>query len=85
MFCLNKFCEAGQALAQMLPKASARAAKKISRTKYTLKECAETKYWLELLFETDYITKEMLNSIGSDCEELRKMLSSTIITLTKEA
>ena len=36
-----------------------------------LKECAETLYWLELLYSrTEY------DSLHSDCEELRKLLSS---------
>ena len=40
------------------------------------KERSETLYWLDLLFETDYLTKEQYNSIYSDAVELRKILSS---------
>ena len=39
-----------------------------------LKEADETAYWLELLFESDYITKEQFDSIYSDCDELIKIL-----------
>lgn len=46
-----------------------------------LKECAETKYWLELLHETAYLSPEEFQSIYADCEELRKMLSSTTKTI----
>lgn len=46
-----------------------------------LKECSETQYWLELLKETDYLTKEQYNSLNNDCEEIRRMLSSTTKTL----
>lgn len=46
-----------------------------------LKECRETAYWLELLFETEYLTKEQFESISNDCEELRKMLSYSTKTL----
>ena len=46
-----------------------------------LKECSETQYWLELLYRTDYITEEMYCSMQQDCEELRKMLSSTTKTI----
>ena len=46
-----------------------------------LKECAETLYWLELLHECDYITTPMYVSLHSDCEELRKILSSSTKTL----
>ena len=48
-----------------------------------LKECAETLYWLELLLETDYLSVSEYNSIYADCEELRKMLSSTTKTLSE--
>ena len=47
------------------------------------KECAETGYWLDLLFESNYITEKEYISIKTDCEELRKMLSS-ITKTTKE-
>ena len=45
-----------------------------------LKECAETLYWLELLAECDYIPRPMYLSFCSDCEELRKLLSSSTKT-----
>ena len=48
-----------------------------------LKECAETLYWLELLRETDYLSVSEYNSIYADCEELRKMLSSTTKNLSE--
>ena len=40
------------------------------------KECSETKYWLELLYKTEYLSKDQYNSIDSDCTELLKLLSS---------
>lgn len=40
------------------------------------KECAETMYWLELLHESDILTDQEFNSVYSDCEELKKLLSS---------
>lgn len=46
-----------------------------------LKECSETLYWLELLYQTEYLTKEQFESIYSDCEEMRKMMSSSTKTL----
>ena len=42
-----------------------------------LKECAETLYWLELLHECEYLTTPMFTSLYTDCEELRKILSSS--------
>ena len=40
------------------------------------KECSKTNYWLELLYKTEYLSKEQYNSIDSDCTELLKLLSS---------
>ncbi len=49
-----------------------------------LKECNETKYWLELLYETSYLEKDAFESIYAECEEIRKMLSSSTKTLKKQ-
>ena len=46
------------------------------------KECSESKYWIELLYETDYLTKEEYNSIVDDCTEIQKLLT-TITKTTK--
>lgn len=46
------------------------------------KECVETEYWLELL-KDDYLSESEYRSIKTDCEELRKILSS-ITKTTKE-
>ena len=53
----------------------------LSKVYIALKECMETKYWLELLQETEYLSAEEFQSIYADCEEIRKMLSSTTKTL----
>ena len=45
------------------------------------KECAEIKYWLELLYETEYISEEMFESIMQDCDEIYRILSATTKTL----
>lgn len=54
----------------------------LSKIYISLKECSETKYWLDLLHETDYLSEQEFQSINSDCEELRKMLSSTTKTIS---
>jgi len=46
-----------------------------------LKECMESAYWLELLYETEYLSEREFASLRDDCEELRKMLSSTTKTI----
>jgi len=53
----------------------------LAKVYIALKECSETKYWLELFHETEYISNEEFDSISTDCEELRKMLSATTKTM----
>ena len=48
------------------------------------KEANETLYWLDLLFETGYLTKQEYCSMKTDCEEIKKMLSSSTKTLSAE-
>lgn len=61
----------------------------ISRKDFTakvyiaLKECSETGFWLELLYNTEYIDQKSYESINADCQELKRMLSASTITLTK--
>ena len=45
------------------------------------KECAETEYWLELLYETEYLPKEMFDNIHRDCQELMRILVASTKTL----
>ena len=47
----------------------------------SLKEANETKYWLALLHETAYINEKLFHSLVTDCEELIKMLVSSIKTI----
>jgi len=53
----------------------------LSKLYISLKECSETLYWLELMRETDYLTEEQYLSLHRDCEELKKMLSSSTKTI----
>lgn len=52
----------------------------LAKLQNSIKEANETLYWLELLYETDYITKEMYNSIYPECVEFAKLLTSIIKT-----
>lgn len=47
-----------------------------SKMSIALKEAAETEYWLTLLHETGYVNDVEYNSIGPDCNELLKLLTS---------
>ncbi|MDD5889032.1 MAG: four helix bundle protein [Ruminococcus sp.] len=53
----------------------------LSKIYISLKESAETLYWLDLLYETEYITDSQYESLYADCEEIKKMLSSTTKTI----
>ena len=48
------------------------------------KETNETIYWLELLFHSKFIDEKIYKSLLTDLEELRKILSSIIITLKEK-
>lgn len=52
----------------------------LTKAGISLKECAETSYWLRLLYRSDFLTKEQFDSITSDCDELMRLLTSTIKT-----
>lgn len=45
-----------------------------------LKEANESKYWLDLLFATEFINKNMYESLNKDCEELLKLLTASVKT-----
>ena len=45
-----------------------------------LKETAETEYWIKLLALSDYIDKDLSESLINDCTEVKRMLISTINT-----
>lgn len=47
----------------------------------SLKEANETRYWLRLLHKTEYISKKIYESMLADCEDLIKILTSSIKTI----
>ena len=53
----------------------------IHKLSFGLKEANESKYWLNLLDATDFITKKMYYSLNKDCEELLKMLITSVKTI----
>ena len=44
------------------------------------KEANETIFWLELLYRTDNLTDKQYESLEIDCVELRKIITSIILT-----
>ena len=88
--CLNKreyvlskqILRSGTSIGANIAEARCAISKKdfLSKIYIALKETAETLYWLELLYDTDFLTEKEYLSLVSDCNELRKMLSSTTKT-----
>jgi len=52
----------------------------ISKLSIALKEAKETHYWLRLLFDSDYITKQMFDSLIHDCEEIIFIITKILQT-----
>ena len=52
----------------------------INKMSIALKEANETIYWLEILKDTNYINQRLSQSLSADCEELIRILVSTIKT-----
>ena len=44
------------------------------------KEALETNYWLRLLRDSEYLNPKLAESLLEDCEEVQKMLTSSIKT-----
>ena len=82
----KQILRSGTSIGANLAEAEAASSRKDFQAKIyiALKECTETQYWLELLKETDYLTGGQFQSLNSDCEEIRKMLSSTTKTLNEK-
>jgi four helix bundle protein len=56
----------------------------INKMSVALKEANETEYWILLLKESEYIDCGIYSSIIGDCQELIKLLISTINTSKKK-
>ena len=52
----------------------------ISKLHIALKETAETEYWLRLLLASECVSKDMGESLLSDCIELKRILIASINT-----
>ena len=52
----------------------------IHKLSISQKEINETIFWLELMRRTKYLSYEQTDSMMTDCNELKKMISSIILT-----
>ena len=53
----------------------------INKLMIALKEANETQYWINLLFDTNFISKEMHKSLFSDIDEIISLLVSITKTI----
>ena len=53
----------------------------ISKLSIAYKEARETLYWLKLLFATEYLTKEMSESLIQDAEEICRIIGKIQVTM----
>lgn len=53
----------------------------IAKLYISRKEAGETIYWIDLLKESNYLSEDVAASISSDCDELLKLLTSSIKTM----
>jgi four helix bundle protein len=56
----------------------------IAKIYIALKECAETGCWLRLLVKTDYISDKEFESMYEDCDEIKRMLTSSAKTAKEQ-
>ena len=52
----------------------------LSKVNIALKEANETLYWIELLHATGFIDDKQKDSMWNDCDELVRLLASTVKT-----
>ena len=53
----------------------------ISKLEIALKECNECDYWLDILLSTQSIDTIKSNMLSAECDEIRKILISSVNTL----
>ena len=61
------------------------AADMLSKFKIARKECSETESWLKLLFSSGFIDEAAYKSHRNLCGRIRRMLTSSCITLEKKS
>jgi four helix bundle protein len=78
----NQILRSGTSVGASITESIYAASKKdfINKLTVSLKEANETRYWLRLFFATTIITEKMFTSLNKDCEEIIKILTSSINT-----
>ncbi|MDR2928219.1 MAG: four helix bundle protein [Cytophagaceae bacterium] len=82
-FILSKqVIRSGTSIGANIEEACAGQSKKdfIAKMNISLKEAKETHYWLRLLFKSEYLKKDMFDSMISDCNEIILLLTRILQT-----
>ncbi len=53
----------------------------INKYHIALKEARETSYWLRILIETETLPSHQLHPLLEECEEIKKIIGSSLITI----
>ena len=53
----------------------------LSKFKIARKECMETESWLKLLLKSNYLNEEEYKSLRNQCGRIRRILTSSCITI----
>jgi len=74
--------KAGTSIGANISEAQSASSKKDFSNKLfiSLKEARETVYWLKVFYKTEIITLQEYDSLMKDCEELERLLTSSIKT-----
>ena len=78
----KQLLRSGTSIGANVSEAQSAATKKdfIYKLSISLKEARESHYWLKLLNETEIINKQEFESLNKDCDELERLLTSSIKT-----
>ncbi len=79
---LNQVFRSGTAIGALVSEATyaQSPADFVNKLSIALKECNETLYWLNILKDTEYLNEKEFGSMSTDCQELLKLLISSIKT-----
>lgn len=79
---LNQVFRSGTAIGALVSEATyaQSPADFVNKLSIALKECNETLYWLNILKDTEYLNEIEYGSMSTDCQELLKLLISSIKT-----
>jgi four helix bundle protein len=78
----NQLLKSGTSIGANIEEDQAAQSKADFLAKYqiALKEARESSYWLRLLMATEKIPKAHLEKLHHECEEIKKIIASSVIT-----